>query len=195
MKPGAKTLSITLLVIIIAAAAVYFFRPDFGSLYRRITGRGADNSGSPGAREEGVQGGAKVQGVFDGDTLAVELDGSVQIVQAIGINVPEAGNTGSPIECYAAQAHRRAVELLYGKSVELKADSDYPAEDGHGRLLRYIILPDGRVYNRTMLEEGMAYEHANLPQRAYQAQSEFRQAEAQAKIAALGLWATTACGG
>lgn len=198
MKSGTKKAIITTLIIAAAAGAVvYFFKPDWTVLRSRFTGGRATSSGTPAPRGEdaGTAGNAKVLAVIDGDTIAVEVDGTREIVQAIGINAPEAGSPGGPIECYATESLLSAIGLLAGKTVDLKADIDYPADDGYGRLLRYIVLPDGRLYNKVMLEEGWAYEHQNFPQRVYRSEAEFVAAQAAAKAAGRGLWAGAACGG
>lgn len=196
MKPGAKKFLIVILVVVaVFGAVVYFFRPDWGALWKRLSGGSLISSGTPAPRADLAGSGVKVVAVFDGDTVAVDLNGKTEVVQAIGINAPEPGNTGQPLECYAGESHRRAVDLLYGKTVELKADGDYPAEDGYGRLLRYIVLPGGQMYNQLMIEEGMAYEYANFPQQPYQRRAEFQQTQNDSRNAKRGLWSPQACGG
>jgi micrococcal nuclease len=198
MKSGPKKFIITMLVIAaVSGLAWYFFKPDWKLLWLRIGGSAMTNSGTPGLRTDSLEtvgGNAKVVAVFDGDTIAVEVDGKQEVVQAIGINAPEAGMLNMPVECYAAESLLAAVRFLAGKTVELKADADYPSDDGFGRLLRYIILPDGRLYNKVMLEEGYAYEYQNYPQRSYQAEAEFRAAQAQAQNFNRGLWSNSVCG-
>jgi hypothetical protein len=70
-----------------------------------------------------------VAGVTDGDTLSVEVDGTLERVRLIGIDAPEHG------ECLADVASERLTELLSGGKVRLETDTT--DRDRYGRLLRY----------------------------------------------------------
>jgi hypothetical protein len=66
--------------------------------------------------------------------------------------------------------------------------------DKYNRLLRYIWMADGRLFNQVMIAEGYAFEYTyRLP---YNYQSQFKDAERNAqKSTELGLWSPTTCNG
>lgn len=188
-----KILPAVLLVLAALVALAFKYRADMDDMWRELTGQ--KQAAGPARAESGDNpDGYNVLAVFDGDTLAVDIGGTTAIVQAVGLNAPEAGNPGSPIECYAAQSAKFAEDLLLGRKVSLKTDANLPAEDIYGRLLRYVTLPDGRLYNKVMLEQGEAYEYSEYPQRPYELRQDFQQAEIAAKAAGAGLWAPGSCG-
>lgn len=194
LKPWVKnTATILVIIIAIIVAVNFFFHPDWGRLWGKVKVQTTQTGGNPPPVPN--TGSYQVVVVFDGDTIAVSKDNKTQIVQVLGINAPEAGNGGQPIECYAAESAKAASDLLLNKTIDLKADAGISGEDAYGRLLRYIILPDGRVYNQTMLEAGEAYEYTFSLSQPYQSRYEFQQVEASARASKRGLWADNACGG
>lgn len=101
---------------------------------------------------------ATVTGVSDGDTIRVELAGSGarERVRLLGIDTPELAHDGSPQECYAAQAHARAAELMPLRAqVDLVADPTQDDRDRHGRLLRYVEI-DGIDVQAELVSAGFA---------------------------------------
>jgi micrococcal nuclease len=96
------------------------------------------------------------------------------------------------VECFSREASRKAAELLpVGAAVQLEADPTQGDRDRYGRLLWYIILPDGRNFAEVMIAEGYGFEFTyRLP---YQYQERFRAAQRQARAEGRGLWAPGAC--
>lgn len=129
--------------------------------------------------------------VVDGDTLSVNIDGKTQTLRLIGIDTPETVHPSKPVECFGVEASNKAKEVLNYQSVKIEKDATQGDYDKYNRLLAYVILEDGTNFNKMMIEEGYAYEYTyNLP---YKYQSEFKQAEEQAKALKKGLWADNAC--
>ena len=90
---------------------------------------------------------ARVVGVSDGDTITV-LDGTTQVkVRLNGIDCPEKGQP------FGARAKQLTSELGFGKSVTVCPSG----ADRYGRTLGEVVLPDGRVLNRELVEAGMAW--------------------------------------
>jgi micrococcal nuclease len=136
---------------------------------------------------------AVVVEVIDGDTLDVEVSGKVVRLRLIGIDTPETKDPRKPIECFGQEASVRAHELLNGQAVELEADSSQDDQDQYGRLLRYVWLPDGRLFNQEMIAQGYAFEYTyDVP---YKYQVEFKTAEQAAREAQQGLWSAATCNG
>ncbi|MCK5084044.1 MAG: thermonuclease family protein [Candidatus Pacebacteria bacterium] len=129
--------------------------------------------------------------VIDGDTVIIKIDGKNETVRLIGINTPEVVDPRRPVECFGIEASNRAKEILSGKRVRLEVDDLVGERDKYGRLLKYIFLEDGINFNKMMINEGYAYEYTfDLP---YKYQSEFKQAEKEAREAKRGLWADGVC--
>ena len=131
--------------------------------------------------------------IYDGDTLKIDPIGKVRL---IGIDTPEREN--SQRDQYLIkqgisavrqrQIYQRAkefnIEQAKGHKVTLSLD-DSP-RDRYGRLLAYVHLPDGRLLNRVLLEQGLAVVYRRFP---FRLKEDFLTAEAEAKKNRLGLWA------
>ncbi len=134
-----------------------------------------------------------VVSVVDGDTIKVNIGGTVETLRLIGIDTPEVVDPREPVQCFGVEASNKAKELLSGKMVRLEADPTQGERDTYGRLLRYVFLSDGTNFNKLMIEQGYAFEYTyNLP---YKYQAEFKQAENYARTNKLGLWADNTCAG
>jgi micrococcal nuclease len=125
--------------------------------------------------------------VVDGDTLHVLVDGRDETVRIIGINAPETD------ECWGTEATQAAARLLDGASVGLVADPTQDDRDRYGRLLRYVLLPDGTDVGQRMIADGNAdeytYDNPYANQRAY------RDADAAAAAGGRGWWSAATCDG
>ena len=129
--------------------------------------------------------------VVDGDTVKLSINGTVETVRLIGIDTPESVHPTEPVECFGVEASDRAKQLLSDKQVEFETDSSQDTRDRYGRLLGYIILPDGRNFNKVMIEDGYAYEYTY--DKPYKYQAEFKAAQSSAEANQHGLWAAGAC--
>lgn len=132
-----------------------------------------------------------VVSVVDGDTVKLSMNGSTETVRLIGIDTPESVHPTEPVECFGIEASNKAKQLLSGKQVQFETDSSQDTRDRYGRLLGYIILPDGRNFNKVMIEDGYAYEYTYST--TYKYQTAFKAAESNAKASGKGLWASGAC--
>ncbi len=138
-----------------------------------------------------LEGKFSVVRIIDGDTIVVNINGKDETIRLIGINAPETVDPRKAVECFGKEASNKAKELLDKKVVYLEKDSTQGDTDKYGRLLRYVFLEDGTNFNKIMIADGYVYEYTyNLP---YKYQSEFKQAETEARKAKKGLWADDAC--
>lgn len=129
--------------------------------------------------------------VTDGDTLKLTINGINEPIRLIGIDTPETVHPTKPVQCFGVEASNKAKEILTGQNVFLEKEPSQGERDKYDRLLGYIILEDGRNFNKLMIEEGYAYEYTyNLP---YKYQAEFKQAQINAKENKKGLWAEGVC--
>ncbi len=131
--------------------------------------------------------------VVDGDTIKVSMNGKVETLRLIGIDTPETKDPRKPVQCFGAEASRKATELLAGQKVRLEADASQGERDKYGRLLRYVWRGDGLFFNDWMIRNGYAFEYTyNKP---YTYQSKFKEAQRYASDKNLGLWSPSTCDG
>ncbi len=129
--------------------------------------------------------------VVDGDTLKVNIDGSVETIRIVGINTPETVDPRKQVECFGKEASTALKLLLVGKAVVLEMDPTQSDRDRYGRLLRFIFL-DGQDVGLAMIKDGFAQEalYSTTP---HKYQPAYLQAQAEAQAAQKGLWAVAAC--
>lgn len=85
--------------------------------------------------------------VIDGDTLVARMDSEDVHVQLAFIDCPELYQHGG------AEAREIAFRLCF----ERKIDFIVVGKDMHGRILAEVILPDGNVLNKALVEAGFAF--------------------------------------
>jgi len=127
---------------------------------------------------------AKVIRVIDGDTIEVNIGGSIYKVRYIGIDTPETVHPSKPVECFGKEASGKNRELVEGKIVRL--EKDVSETDRYERLLRYVWVDDIFV-NDYLVRQGYAYASTYPPDVKYADQ--FAQAQTEAIENNRGLWA------
>jgi micrococcal nuclease len=211
---SSRLIAILAVVVVGVAAYVYFNRypEQAGTLLREVFGVSqtpvaqtqptiapAQGPAAPGTLPHGypqLPAGLRVgqvTDVVDGDTIDVDLGNEEVRLRLIGINTPESVDPRRPVECYGAEASNKAKELLGGQMVYLEPDPSQDERDRYGRLLRFVWLADGRLFNLEMIAQGYAYEYTYESKYKYQA--EFRAAQSQAQSQQLGLWSPATCNG
>lgn len=125
--------------------------------------------------------------VSDGDTIAVDMNGKQENVRMIGVDTPETHKPNTPVQCFGKEASDYTHKILgRGAAVRLEADPTNDNRDRYNRLLRYVYLPDGTLYQKTLVEQGYGFAYTSF---AFQKKDEFLQAQTSAQIAKRGLWA------
>lgn len=159
------------LILVLAMAAV------------PASGQSAVPNGVPAGAQE-----AKVIRVVDGDTI--EITGGEK-VRMIGVNTPETVHPTKAVEQYGKEASAFTKSRLEGKNVWI----EYGVErtDKYGRLLGYVWLADGSMFNATLLREGYAQVYTWPPNVKYVEQ--FVQLQKEAREAKRGLWADPSIAG
>lgn len=127
---------------------------------------------------------AEVTRVIDGDTLQVEMNGTLDRVRLIGVDTPETVHPTLGEEPYGKEASRFTKEQLTGKTVQLEFDVE--ERDQYGRLLAYVWL-DNAMFNRMLLQQGYAQTATYPPNVKYV--DYFKADQTQAREMDLGLWA------
>lgn len=133
----------------------------------------------------------KVEKVVDGDTIKVYINDVLESIRMIGLDTPETVDPRKEVQCFGVEASNKAKEILSGKNVILEKDDSQGERDKYGRLLLYVYLEDGTLFNKWMINNGYGHEYTyNIP---YKYQTEFQNAEKYARENKLGLWADDAC--
>jgi micrococcal nuclease len=132
--------------------------------------------------------------VIDGDTIVVLVGGKNETVRLLGINTPETVDPRKSVECFGPEASEETKSLLNNRQVLLQNDPTQSDRDKYGRLLRYIFRDDGLFVDEYLVKEGFAYEYTYLGA-SYKYQAEFKADQKNAKLAGLGLWASSTCSG
>lgn len=134
---------------------------------------------------------ATVTGVWDGDTLHVDLDGSDVKIRLIGIDCPEIGEQSEPL---GEEAEMRARALADNRTVWLESDAGNL--DKYGRALRYVWLEmptddsqdeaSCKMLNAILLSEGLAAV-MTVPPNTHWAE-QFEEIESKARSSGFGIW-------
>lgn len=140
-----------------------------------------------------LQGPYRVARVVDGDTLDVNIDGKNERIRVIGMDTPETVDPRKTVQCFGIEADNEAKRILAGKMVYLEADSTQNNKDKYNRLLRYVYTDTTTNFSLVMIRGGFAHEYTyEIP---YKYQSEFKNAEKEARENSRGLWSPTTCNG
>lgn len=123
--------------------------------------------------------------VVDGDTIEVDMSGTREKIRMIGVDTPETKKPNAPIECYGPEASEFSKKMLGGKSVRLEADPTNDNRDRYGRLLRYVYLQDGSLYEEALIRGGYGFAYLSF---SFQKSEEFGALHEQARTAKVGLW-------
>lgn len=124
--------------------------------------------------------------VIDGDTIVAPVNGQKERLRLIGIDAPEYYHKDpSQNTPEAIQVTQFVKEKL--ESQEVYLEFDVRERDDYGRLLAYVWLSDGTLFNSLLLKEGMARIYTYPPNVKYTLLLTLSQAEAQQNQK--GLWA------
>src|SRR5476651_50748 len=123
----------------------------------------------------------------DGDTIAVNMNGTVETIRFIGVDTPETHKPNTPVQCYGelAAANTKTEISKFGK-VRLQADPLDTNRDVYGRLLRYVYLPHGTLMDEQIIKTGYGFAYLGFP---FTKSDQFAAAGQTAQASKVGLWA------
>jgi micrococcal nuclease len=124
--------------------------------------------------------------VMDGDTIAVNINGTAVPIRLLGIDTPETVDPRKPVRCYGPEASAETKSLVTGKTVRLALNPNREMTDKYGRYLAYVYIDGGVFLNDYLVSNGFAREYTVGS--AYSFQAQFRNDQAQAQQKDLGLW-------
>jgi len=136
----------------------------------------------------------QVDRVVDGDTIKISDENAQCTARLIGVNTPETKHPRIGKECFGDEASEFAKNTLEGRRVRIEYDDSQDKKDRYNRILVYVYLEERNFFfNKELIKQGFAKEATYNGK--YQFQSEFREAQAQAKTNNLGFWNSATCGG
>lgn len=129
----------------------------------------------------------RVTQVFDGDTIAVDMNGAKEKIRFIGVDTPETQDPRKAVQCFGQAASDFTKQLIGTNNVRLEADPLSTNRDRYDRLLRYVYLPDGRLVNAEIIWHGYGFAYVSFP---FTKSDTFRAYEKEARDQNRGLWAS-----
>ena len=137
--------------------------------------------------------------VIDGDTLTV-WDGEEEIrVRLIGIDTPESRSNakaakdaerwGVPVDEVTAAGKQAAehTRSVCPPGIEVELRRDRHVYDAYGRVLAYVIMPDGRCLNEALVAGGYALVYRR---EVFRDREKYIAIEAAARHTENGFWST-----
>ena len=116
----------------------------------------------------------QVVGITDGDTFKGLTKENEEIKYRIyGIDAPEKK------QAFGTKSKEYLSNLIFGKTVGIKVDS----KDRYGRLIVWVITPDGKDVSAEMIKAGMAWHY-----KQYDDTELYETLETEAKGNHTGLW-------
>jgi micrococcal nuclease len=123
--------------------------------------------------------------VVDGDTIVLSVQNQTETVRLLGIDTPETVHPTRPIECFGPEASAFTKATLEKGSV-VKLVRDVEPRDRYQRLLVYLFLTDGTLFNQLLIDRGLARTLSIEPNTAFA--SQFASHESSARNRRVGLW-------
>ena len=123
----------------------------------------------------------------DGDTIAVDMNGTEETIRFIGVDTPETHDPRKNVQCFGHAAADFTKNLISSNNVRLEADPLNTNRDRYGRLLRYVYLPNGTLVNLEIIKQGYGFAYTSFPSTKV---DEFRAAEKEATDNNRGLWSS-----
>ncbi len=128
---------------------------------------------------------ATIARVVDGDTIILRLQNQTETVRLLGIDTPETVHPTKPVECFGPEASAfTKATLKIGSQVKLVRDVE--SRDRYQRLLVYLYLADGTLFNQLLIDQGFARTLSIEPNTAFATQ--FANRESSARSRRVGLW-------
>lgn len=126
----------------------------------------------------------KVVRVVDGDTFIINYNGKEERVRLIGVDTPESVHLNEEKNtAFGKKVSNFSKEKLTNKEVQI--EFDVSQRDKYGRLLCYVYV-DGQMYNKLLLQEGLARVATYPPNVKYV--EDFTKIQKQARENKKGMW-------
>lgn len=118
----------------------------------------------------------------DGDTIYAKIEGKEYKIRFIGIDTPEIYDNQE----YFGKEASEYVKMRLPLGTKVYLEKDISEKDKHGRLLRYIWLDKGKMFNGELVVKGYARATEYPPDMKYKGY--FAESEKEAKRNGIGMW-------
>ncbi|KAA6446903.1 thermonuclease family protein [Bacillus swezeyi] len=144
-----------------------------------------ENTGSRGANHNSAHViDAHVIHVIDGDTIQVRLANKTEKIRMILVDTPETKHPTKPVQPFGIEAANYTTEQLEGKDVKIELGTK--DRDSYNRILAYVYLNSGEMFNKLLIKKGFARVAIFPPNTKYV--DEFLKIEEEAKSKKVGIW-------
>ena len=131
----------------------------------------------------------RVTRVIDGDTLEIDHPDRrnghrTTRIRLWGVDTPETVRRNTPVRHFGPEASKFTKRLCRGANVRLELLPER-TRGLHGRLLAYVYLPDGRMLNAELIDQGCGYAD---PRFDHPRKREFAALQRRAREGRRGLW-------
>lgn len=127
----------------------------------------------------------RVLQVYDGDTIEVDMNGTKEKIRLIGVDTPETHDPRKAVQCFGQAASDFTKQNFSNQAVRLEADPLSSNRDRYDRLLRYVYLGDGRLWNAEIIKQGYGFAYLSFP---FTKSEEFANYQREARETNRGLW-------
>ncbi|MBP9852932.1 MAG: micrococcal nuclease [Patescibacteria group bacterium] len=124
----------------------------------------------------------------DGDTVTVDMGGTIETVRFIGVDTPETHKENTPVQCYGSEASAYTRQRIGQGKIRLKADRLTTNRDRYDRLLRYVMVDGSTDLGYELVSKGYAFAYA-FP---FANSQKYARAMKDAQVAKRGLWGVCA---
>ena len=165
----------------LAAAALALFLADREGMF----GTRPAPAGSDYERYHGKT--FRVARVVDGDTIdiaAPDRGKPTTRVRLWGVDTPETKRRDTPVQHFGPEATAFTKSACQDRQVKIELEP-HTTRGTYGRLLAYVILPDGTMLNRELVRQGFGYADPRFPHRL---KPEFLSLQNEARQQRRGLW-------
>ncbi|QQT21019.1 thermonuclease NucI [Staphylococcus pasteuri] len=125
-----------------------------------------------------------VERVVDGDTFVAKQGNKSIKVRLIGVDTPETVKPNTPVQPYGKEASNYSKKTLSDKDVYLEYDKE--KNDRYGRTLAYVWLDKDHMFNKELVDKGLAREKYFAPNGKYR--DMFIKAQNEVKKKKVNLW-------
>lgn len=122
----------------------------------------------------------------DGDTLIAKVNGKEEYIRLLLVDTPETKHPDIEIQPFGPEAHH-LIKATFSPSEPIQIEYGTNKRDKYERLLAYVYTKEGKMYNKILLEKGLArIAYVYPPNDKYV--KEFRRIENKAMEQSIGIW-------
>ncbi|WP_404452404.1 thermonuclease family protein [Virgibacillus necropolis] len=124
--------------------------------------------------------------VVDGDTLLVNINGKEEYIRLLLVDTPETKHPDKEVQPFGPEASQ-LMKDTFSPSEPIRIEYGSEKRDKYDRLLAYVYTKDGQMFNKMLLEKGLARVAYVYPPNDRYVES-FREIESKAKRKEIGIW-------